>query len=154
MIDANQRWDVAEAISWVSSLAEFRPLWIEEPTCPDDILGHAAISKVSERLRSFLPDVINRAAFAVSGFGSTGDRCGIRRAGRADFAPRCLDFIRFSQLIFYFIIQCHNRVMFKQFLQASALQFVQIDSCRLGSVNENLAVLLMAHKFQGRNLKA
>ncbi|KAJ8376722.1 hypothetical protein SKAU_G00073020 [Synaphobranchus kaupii] len=39
--------------------------------------------------------------------------------------------------------------MFKQFLQASALQFVQIDSCRLGSVNENLAVLLMACKFQG-----
>uniref|UniRef100_A0A8D0AKE9 Enolase superfamily member 1 n=1 Tax=Sander lucioperca TaxID=283035 RepID=A0A8D0AKE9_SANLU len=45
MIDANQRWDVAEAISWVSSLAEFKPLWIEEPTSPDDILGHAAISK-------------------------------------------------------------------------------------------------------------
>uniref|UniRef100_A0A7N9AVN6 Mitochondrial enolase superfamily member 1 n=1 Tax=Mastacembelus armatus TaxID=205130 RepID=A0A7N9AVN6_9TELE len=88
MIDANQRWDVAEAICWVSSLAEFKPLWIEEPTSPDDILGHAAISK------------------------------------------------------------CHNRVMFKQFLQASALQFLQIDSCRLGSVNENLAVLLMAHKFK------
>lgn len=48
MIDANQRWDVAEAISWVSSLAEFKPLWIEEPTSPDDILGHAAISKVSK----------------------------------------------------------------------------------------------------------
>lgn len=46
MIDANQRWDVAEAISWVSSLAEFKPLWIEEPTSPDDILGHAAIAKV------------------------------------------------------------------------------------------------------------
>lgn len=50
MIDANQRWDVAEAIRWVSSLADFKPLWIEEPTCPDDILGHAAISKVRERL--------------------------------------------------------------------------------------------------------
>uniref|UniRef100_A0A8D0DFE2 Mitochondrial enolase superfamily member 1 n=1 Tax=Sander lucioperca TaxID=283035 RepID=A0A8D0DFE2_SANLU len=102
MIDANQRWDVAEAISWVSSLAEFKPLWIEEPTSPDDILGHAAISK----------------ALAPLGIGvATGE-------------------------------QCHSRVMFKQFLQASALQFVQIDSCRLGSVNENLAVLLMAHKFQ------
>uniref|UniRef100_A0A8C3AVU5 Mitochondrial enolase superfamily member 1 n=1 Tax=Cyclopterus lumpus TaxID=8103 RepID=A0A8C3AVU5_CYCLU len=102
MIDANQRWDVAEAISWVSSLAEFKPLWVEEPTSPDDILGHAAISK----------------ALAPLGIGvATGE-------------------------------QCHNRVMFKQFLQASALQFVQIDSCRLGSVNENLAVLLMAHKFQ------
>uniref|UniRef100_A0A7N5ZSS8 Mitochondrial enolase superfamily member 1 n=1 Tax=Anabas testudineus TaxID=64144 RepID=A0A7N5ZSS8_ANATE len=102
MIDANQRWDVAEAIRWVSNLAEFKPLWIEEPTSPDDILGHAAISK----------------ALAPLGIGvATGE-------------------------------QCHNRVMFKQFLQASALQFVQIDSCRLGSVNENLAVLLMAHKFK------
>lgn len=50
MIDANQRWDVAEAISWVSSLAEFKPLWIEEPTSPDDILGHAAISKVRKKI--------------------------------------------------------------------------------------------------------
>ncbi|KAK3567461.1 hypothetical protein QTP86_019989, partial [Hemibagrus guttatus] len=102
MIDANQRWDVNEAISWVSSLAEFRPLWIEEPTSPDDILGHAAISK----------------ALAPLGIGvATGE-------------------------------QCHNRVMFKQFLQASALQFVQIDSCRVGSVNENLAIMLMAAKFK------
>ncbi|XP_037311710.2 mitochondrial enolase superfamily member 1 isoform X2 [Pungitius pungitius] len=102
MIDANQRWGVAEAISWVSRLAEFKPLWIEEPTSPDDILGHAAISK----------------ALAPLGIGvATGE-------------------------------QCHNRVMFKQFLQASALQFVQIDGCRVGSVNENLAVLLMAHKFR------
>uniref|UniRef100_A0A8C5HJQ3 Mitochondrial enolase superfamily member 1 n=1 Tax=Gouania willdenowi TaxID=441366 RepID=A0A8C5HJQ3_GOUWI len=102
MIDANQRWDVAEAIEWVSRLAEFKPLWIEEPTSPDDILGHATISK----------------ALAPYGIGvATGE-------------------------------QCHNRVMFKQFLQAAALQFVQIDACRLGSVNENLAVLLMAHKFK------
>ncbi|XP_026792623.3 mitochondrial enolase superfamily member 1 [Pangasianodon hypophthalmus] len=102
MIDANQRWDVSEAISWVSTLAEFRPLWIEEPTSPDDILGHAAISK----------------ALAPLGIGvATGE-------------------------------QCHNRVMFKQFLQASALQFVQIDSCRVGSVNENLAIILMAAKFK------
>lgn len=50
MIDANQRWDVAEAISWVSRLAEFKPIWIEEPTCPDDILGHAAIAKVLQQL--------------------------------------------------------------------------------------------------------
>ncbi|KAL7879991.1 hypothetical protein SRHO_G00022450 [Serrasalmus rhombeus] len=101
MIDANQRWDVAEAISYVTKLVEFRPLWIEEPTCPDDILGHAAISK----------------ALAPLGIGvATGE-------------------------------QCHNRVMFKQFLQASALQFVQIDSCRVGSVNENLAIMLMAAKF-------
>ncbi|XP_030068839.1 mitochondrial enolase superfamily member 1 isoform X2 [Microcaecilia unicolor] len=88
MLDANQRWDVQEAIDWVSKLAEFKPLWIEEPTSPDDILGHATISK------------------------------------------------------------CHNKVMFKQFLQAKALHYLQIDSCRLGSVNENLSVLLMAKKFQ------
>ncbi|XP_063779635.1 mitochondrial enolase superfamily member 1 isoform X2 [Pseudophryne corroboree] len=101
MIDANQRWDVNEAISWVKQLAEFKPLWIEEPTSPDDILGHATISK----------------ALAPLGIGvATGE-------------------------------QCHNRVMFKQFLQAHALQYLQIDSCRLGSVNENLSVLLMAKKF-------
>ncbi|XP_063062286.1 mitochondrial enolase superfamily member 1 [Engraulis encrasicolus] len=101
MIDANQRWDVGEAVSWVTRLSEFRPLWIEEPTSPDDILGHAHISK----------------ALAPLGIGvATGE-------------------------------QCHNRVMFKQFLQASALQFVQIDSCRVGSINENLAIILMAHKF-------
>ncbi|XP_025220737.1 mitochondrial enolase superfamily member 1 isoform X2 [Theropithecus gelada] len=88
MMDANQRWDVPEAVEWMSKLAKFKPLWIEEPTSPDDILGHAAISK------------------------------------------------------------CHNRVIFKQLLQAKALQFLQIDSCRLGSVNENLSVLLMAKKFE------
>uniref|UniRef100_A0A8D1TP22 Mitochondrial enolase superfamily member 1 n=1 Tax=Sus scrofa TaxID=9823 RepID=A0A8D1TP22_PIG len=101
MMDANQRWDVPEAVEWMAKLAEFKPLWIEEPTCPDDILGHAAISK----------------ALAPLGIGvATGE-------------------------------QCHNRVIFKQLLQAKALQFLQIDSCRLGSVNENLSVLLMAKKF-------
>ncbi|XP_075388666.1 mitochondrial enolase superfamily member 1 [Tenrec ecaudatus] len=101
MVDANQRWDVPEAVEWMVKLAEFKPLWIEEPTSPDDILGHATISK----------------ALAPLGIGvATGE-------------------------------QCHNRVMFKQLLQAKALQFLQIDSCRLGSVNESLSVLLMAHKF-------
>uniref|UniRef100_A0A8C8U7D1 Mitochondrial enolase superfamily member 1 n=1 Tax=Peromyscus maniculatus bairdii TaxID=230844 RepID=A0A8C8U7D1_PERMB len=101
MMDANQRWDVPEAVEWMSKLAEFKPLWIEEPTSPDDILGHAAISK----------------ALASLGIGvATGE-------------------------------QCQNRVIFKQLLQANALQFLQIDSCRLGSVNENLSVLLMAKKF-------
>ncbi|XP_073406974.1 mitochondrial enolase superfamily member 1 isoform X2 [Dendrobates tinctorius] len=45
MLDANQRWDVMEAISWVKELAAFKPLWIEEPTSPDDILGHGTISQ-------------------------------------------------------------------------------------------------------------
>ncbi|XP_011911582.1 PREDICTED: mitochondrial enolase superfamily member 1 isoform X3 [Cercocebus atys] len=102
MMDANQRWDVPEAVEWMSKLAKFKPLWIEEPTSPDDILGHAAISK----------------ALVPLGIGiATGE-------------------------------QCHNRVIFKQLLQAKALQFLQIDSCRLGSVNENLSVLLMAKKFE------
>ncbi|XP_047293570.1 mitochondrial enolase superfamily member 1 isoform X8 [Homo sapiens] len=102
MMDANQRWDVPEAVEWMSKLAKFKPLWIEEPTSPDDILGHATISK----------------ALVPLGIGiATGE-------------------------------QCHNRVIFKQLLQAKALQFLQIDSCRLGSVNENLSVLLMAKKFE------
>ena len=42
---------------------------------------------------------------------------------------------------------CHNRVMFKQFLQAGAIDVVQIDACRLGGVNEVLSVLLLAAAF-------
>jgi len=101
MIDANQRWDVGTAIAWTKALAPFRPLWIEEPTSPDDILGHAAIARALEPL----------------GIGvATGEHC-------------------------------HNRVMFKQLLQARAISFCQIDSCRLGGVNEVVAVLLLAAKF-------
>jgi len=99
MMDANQVWDVVQAIEWMKELARFEPLWIEEPTSPDDVLGHAAIAR------------------AVAPIGvATGEAC-------------------------------HNRVMFKQFLQAKALDFCQVDSCRLGGVNEVLAVLLMAAKF-------
>jgi len=99
MMDANQVWDVGQAIEWMKELARFKPLWIEEPTSPDDVLGHAAIAR------------------AVAPIGvATGEAC-------------------------------HNRVMFKQFLQAKALDFCQVDSCRLGGVNEVLAVLLMAAKF-------
>ena len=66
-MDANQRWDVPEAIEWMSKLAEFKPLWIEEPTSPDDILGHATISKVEKPLLplSLLPCIF------VCGFGLT-----------------------------------------------------------------------------------
>lgn len=46
MTDANQVWDVQEAVDWMKGLAEVRPLWIEEPTSPDDVLGHAEIAKV------------------------------------------------------------------------------------------------------------
>jgi L-fuconate dehydratase len=99
MMDANQVWDVPEAIEWMEELKQFNPLWIEEPTNPDDVLGHTAIRK------------------AVAPIGvATGEHC-------------------------------HNRVMFKQLLQARAIDYCQIDSCRLAGVNEVIAVLLMAAKF-------
>ncbi|HEV8265763.1 MAG TPA: L-fuconate dehydratase [Gemmatimonadales bacterium] len=99
MLDANQVWDVGAAIANMRELARFDPWWIEEPTSPDDVLGHAAIAR------------------AVAPIGvATGE-------------------------------QCHNRVMFKQLMQAGAMRFCQIDSCRLGGVNEVLAVLLLAAKF-------
>jgi L-fuconate dehydratase len=99
MMDANQRWDVGESIENMRKLARFNPWWIEEPTSPDDVLGHATIAK----------------AIAPIGV-ATGEHC-------------------------------QNRVIFKQLLQANAISFCQIDSCRLGGVNEILAVLLMAKKF-------
>ena len=99
MIDANQVWDVPQAIEWVNALARFNPLWIEEPTSPDDVLGHAAIRR------------------AVAPIGVASGEHGM------------------------------NRVLFKQMFQAEALDFCQLDSARLGSVNEILAVYLMAKKF-------
>jgi L-fuconate dehydratase len=98
MLDANQKWDVEEAIERTRALAEVNPWWMEEPTSPDDILGHA-------RIRRETPTRI-----------ATGEHS-------------------------------HNRVMFKQLMQANAIDVCQIDSCRLGGVNENLAVILMAAKF-------
>ena len=99
MMDANQVWDVGEAIDWIRELAPFDPWWIEEPTSPDDVLGHAAIAR------------------AVAPIGiATGE-------------------------------QCQNRVVFKQLMQAGAIRFCQIDACRLGGVNECLAVMLLAAKF-------
>ncbi len=101
MVDANQVWDVDQAIAWMIELADFRPWWIEEPTNPDDILGHARIARALEPF----------------GIGvATGEHG-------------------------------QNRVLFKQLLQARAIGFCQIDSCRMGGVNEILAVLLMAAKF-------
>jgi len=97
--DANQRWDVDPAIAWVRRLAPFGIAWVEEPTSPDDVLGHAAIR------RAVAPTPI-----------STGEHT-------------------------------QNRVVFKQFLQAQAVDLLQIDATRVGGVNENLAVLLLAAKF-------
>src|SRR2546421_9574770 len=99
MMDANQIWEVDQAIDWMKLLAQFNPWWIEEPTSPDDVLGHAKIAK------------------AVAPIGvATGEAC-------------------------------QNRVIFKQLLQAKAISFCQIDSCRLAGVNEVLAGTLMPHKF-------
>ena len=100
MVDANQKWGVLEAIERTRQLAELKPYWMEEPTSPDDILGHA-------RIRREVPQV--RIA--------TGEHC-------------------------------HNRVMFKQFLQAQAIDVLQLDSCRVAGVNENLAIILLAAKFK------
>jgi len=99
MMDANQKWDVDEAILRTRELAEVGPWWMEEPTSPDDILGHALIRREVPNVRI-----------------ATGEHC-------------------------------HNRVMFKQLMQAGAIDVCQIDSCRVAGVNENLAVILMASKF-------
>ena len=99
MMDANQKWDVDEAIQKMEALAKFNPYWIEEPTSPDDILGHAKIARAVAPIKV-----------------ATGEHC-------------------------------QNRVMFKQLFQANAIDICQIDSCRVGGVNEILAILLMAAKF-------
>jgi len=96
MMDANQVWGVDEAIARTLALAVFEPLWMEEPTSPDDVLGHARIARAI--------DPIGVAA---------GEHV-------------------------------HNRVMFKQLLQADAIRYCQIDSARMCGVNEVLAVLFMA----------
>ncbi|WP_042437099.1 enolase C-terminal domain-like protein, partial [Streptacidiphilus albus] len=98
-VDANQRWGVAEAVGWVGALARFDPYWVEEPTSPDDVLGHAAI-----------------------------------RAGVAPVRVATGEHVQ-------------NRIVFKQLLQAGAVDVLQLDAARVGGVNENLAVLLLAARF-------
>lgn len=100
MVDANQVWDVDEAITHMQALAPYHPWWIEEPTSPDDVLGHAAIAHAIAPIKV-----------------ATGEHV-------------------------------QNRVIFKQLLQANAMHFCQIDACRVGGVNEILAILLMAAKFK------
>lgn len=48
-VDANQKWGVEEAIAWMEQLKDFNLTWIEEPTSPDDILGHAKISRALKK---------------------------------------------------------------------------------------------------------
>ena len=99
MVDANQVWEVNQAIEWMKSLAQFKPWFIEEPTSPDDVLGHLAIAKAVAPIQV-----------------ATGEHCA-------------------------------TRIMFKQFLQSGAIGVCQIDSCRVGGVNEVLSILLLAAKF-------
>ena len=99
MVDANQKWGVTEAIARTRQLAELAPWWMEEPTSPDDILGHA-------RIRREVPEVRIATGEHVS-----------------------------------------NRIMFKQLLQAQAIDVLQLDSCRVAGVNEILAIILLAAKF-------
>jgi L-fuconate dehydratase len=99
MMDANQVWDVDEAIAAIARLTAFSPYWIEEPTHADDVLGHARIAAAVAPVRV-----------------ATGEAAA-------------------------------NRVIFKQLLQAGAIGVCQVDACRIGGVNEVLAVLLMAAKF-------
>jgi len=101
MIDANQVWEVDEAIDWVRQLAFAKPWFIEEPTSPDDVEGH-------RKIREGIAPVVKVA---------TGE-------------------------------MCQNRIMFKQFIMRGAIDVVQIDACRLGGVNEILAVMLMAAKYK------
>jgi L-fuconate dehydratase len=98
-VDANQRWDVDEAVEWMSQLAQFDLAWIEEPTSPDDVLGHAEIA------RRLAPMPV-----------ATGEHV-------------------------------QNRIIFKQMLQAKSLEVLQMDACRVGGVNENISILLLAAKF-------
>ena len=99
MIDANQVWEVDEAISWIRDLAFAAPYFIEEPTSPDDVLGHKAIREAISPIKV-----------------ATGE-------------------------------MCQNRILFKQFIAAGAIDIVQVDACRMGGLNEVLAVLLLAAKF-------
>lgn len=98
MIDANQIWEVPQAIDWVRELAFAKPWFIEEPTSPDDVEGHRRIREAIAPVKV-----------------ATGE-------------------------------MCQNRIMFKQFIMRGAIDVVQIDACRLGGVNEVLAVMLMAAK--------
>lgn len=98
---SEQVWGVSNAVSHMTRLAEYKPLWIEEPTSPDDITGHA---KIGQALKKFNIGI------------ATGE-------------------------------MCQNSVMFKQFLASGAMDFCQIDACRLGGVSEVVTVLLLAAKF-------
>jgi len=200
MVDANQRWGVDEAIDWMIPLAKYNLKWIEEPTSPDDILGHAKISTVcvstfyrsktveylsvrpslspmDRQQQRWLMGLLLRSGLG-NGYRST-SAAATRHARRVNFGPTvsrsnilvmCLLLADRMHLLPCLSVNntrvcvqalhpygigvatgehCQNRVMFKQLLQSRALQYCQIDSCRLAGPNEILAVYLMAAKFNG-----
>lgn len=99
MVDANQVWEVGQAIDWMKQLAFAKPFFIEEPTSPDDIAGHRKIREAIAPVKV-----------------ATGE-------------------------------MCQNRIIFKQLIAEGAIDVVQIDSCRMGGLNEVLSVLLIAAKY-------
>jgi L-fuconate dehydratase len=99
MFDANQQWSFPAALRMARQLAPFKPLWIEEPTHPDDLMAHAKLAR--------------------------------------DIAPLKLAAGE----------HIPNRVMFKNFLQANAIHYVQADVTRLAGVSEFLTVALLATKL-------
>ena len=126
MIDANQVWDVPQAIEYVKALANIKPWFIEEPTAPDEYVLPIRLPPAfspfllflfTTQVNSILGHARIRRELQTYGIGvATGEHA-------------------------------HNRMVFKQLLQADAIDVVQIDSCRLAGVSEVLAVLLMAAKF-------
>lgn len=101
MVDANQAWEVQQAIKNMRKLEHLSPWFIEEPTSPDDVLGHKRIK-----------DALSAGGTKVA----TGEHCA-------------------------------NRVLFKQFIVADAIDVVQIDACRLAGLNEALTVYMIAAKY-------
>jgi L-fuconate dehydratase len=99
MVDANQQWSIPQAFDLCAKLRDVRPYWIEEPTHPDDVLGHARLARAIAPLR----------------------------IAAGEHVP--------------------NRILFKNYMQARALHFVQADCCRLAGISEYIAVSLLARKY-------
>jgi L-fuconate dehydratase len=99
MFDANQQWNLPQALTACKELGVFRPLWIEEPTHPDDVFAHQTLAKA-----------ITPLALALG-----------------EHVP--------------------NRVIFKNYLQAGCVGFLQPDCTRLGGISEFITVSLLAKKF-------
>jgi len=99
MVDANQQWSIAQAIEFAGRTADLNLFWIEEPTHPDDVLGHQTIAGAIAPLR----------------------------VAAGEHVP--------------------NRVVFKNYLQAGAMHFCQVDAVRVAGISEFLVISLMARKY-------